>query len=165
MALHKGLQKVLMKWRWCCWMMSMIHVCRNCSLYTLRYSMELQWPWRLRGRLKNWQMRDETNECLSVSVKKMNKDAKTMKHGCYSEGAITWVEAMQWNRASVAHKPPAKRKSKIMNFKEQKSLLKFLDPEMTQYFLQLWKPMIWSNSYSRINWGSYLKLFALTISC
>ena len=26
------------------------------------------------------QMRDETKECLSLSVKKTNKDAKTLKH-------------------------------------------------------------------------------------
>ena len=29
---------------------------------------------------KNRQMRDETNNCLSVSVKKINKDAQTLKH-------------------------------------------------------------------------------------
>ena len=41
--------------------------------------------------IENRQMRDETNECLSVSVKKTNKDAQMLKHSCYSEGAITRV--------------------------------------------------------------------------
>ena len=82
-------------------------------------------------------MRDETNESLSVSVEKTKKDAQALKHSYYSEGVITQVEAMKQTRASVADKPPAKRKSKIMNVKEQKLLLKFLDLEMTQYFLQL----------------------------
>ena len=35
---------------------------------------------RLSWRLKNRQMRDETNNYLSVSVKKTNKDAQTLKH-------------------------------------------------------------------------------------
>ena len=35
---------------------------------------------RLSLRLKNRQMRDETNNCLSVSVKKTNKDAQRLKH-------------------------------------------------------------------------------------
>ena len=64
---------------------------------------------------------------LSVSVKKTNKDAKMLKHSCYSEGTITRVEAVKRIRASVADKPPAKRRSKIINIKEQKSLLKLLD--------------------------------------
>ena len=34
---------------------------------------------------------------------------------------------MKRTRASDADKPPAKRKSKFMNVKERKSLLKFLD--------------------------------------
>ena len=41
--------------------------------------------------IKIRQMRDETNECLSVSVKKTNKDAQMLKHSCYIEGAITRV--------------------------------------------------------------------------
>ena len=45
------------------------------------------------------------------SVKKTNKDAQMLKHSCYSEGTIsTRVEAMKRTRASVADKPPAKRK-------------------------------------------------------
>ena len=86
------------------------------------------------GRLKNRQMRDKTNECLSVSVKKTNKDEQKLKHSCYSEGTITArVEAVKQIRTLVADKPPAKRKSKIMNVKEWKSLLKFLDMEMTTF--------------------------------
>ena len=42
--------------------------------------MELRRSWRLKNELKNRQMRDETNNCLSVSVKKTNKDAQTLKH-------------------------------------------------------------------------------------
>ena len=75
-------------------------------------------------------MRDETKNCLSVSVKKTNKDAQTLKQ-CYSEGAIKRVEAVKRTRASVADKPPAKRKSKIMNVTEWKSLLD--SREITQY--------------------------------
>ena len=54
---------------------------------------------------------------LSVSVKKMNKDAKTLKHSCYSEGAITRVEAVKRTRASVADKPPVK---KVKDYEHQR---------------------------------------------
>ena len=42
----------------------------------LLFGLQLGLSWRL----KNRQMRDETNNCLSVSVKKTNKDTQTPKH-------------------------------------------------------------------------------------
>ena len=48
-----------------------------------------------------------------------------MEHGCHSEDVITGAGCVK--RTKVSDQPPAKRKSKIMNVKEWKSLLKFLD--------------------------------------
>ena len=63
----------------------------------------------------------------AVSVKKTKEDTRMEehKHICHSEGAITGAGGVKLTKAS--DQPPAKRKSKIMNIKERKSLLKFLD--------------------------------------
>ena len=54
---------------------------------------------------------------------------------CHSEGAITGAGGVKRTKAS--DQPPAKRKLKIMNVKEWKSLLKFLDSGDDTVVLQL----------------------------
>ena len=79
---------------------------------------------------------ERRNKQLFISIGKEDEyrcaNAETQ---CYSEGAIKRLEAVKRTRALVADKPPAKRKSKIMNVTEWKSLLD--SREITQYFLQL----------------------------
>ena len=64
-------------------------------------------------------------KCLSVSVKKTKKDTQMVEHSCHSEDMIMQAGGVKQTKAS--NQPPAKRRSKIMNVKEQKSLLNFLD--------------------------------------